>query len=149
MDHHAEIAAKSAAAADEQEEHSKVHKRPSSPHSKNVIFYDCDLKTVKVKNASKIPLAQSDKDGCQTVVLPRNGRQVTIFVDRETESEVTTKSTEDGRSNIILTNLYLDKLDRRHQLQRFFGILSTLYVMSAAPVSEVSSQTHRWPEQEA
>ena len=73
--------------------------------------------------------------------LPPKRKHVTIFVDPETESKPTTKSTgPNGQSNVVLAKLYLDRLGAYHQVLRFLGLLSTLYVMNAARWSETSSQ---------
>ena len=81
----------------------------------------------------------SDINQCQKVDLPKR-KQVTIFVDPETESKPTTASKgKSGRSNVVLATLYLDRLGVYHQVLRFLGMLSTLYVMNAAPWSETSS----------
>ena len=84
----------------------------------------------------------SDKDQCQKLDLPSNCNQVTIFVDSQTESIATTERTgKDGRGNEVLTTLYLYRLGAFDQVLRFLGLLSTLYVMNAAPWSETSSQS--------
>ena len=81
----------------------------------------------------------SDLNECQKLDLLKCN-QVTIFVDPETESKVTTASKgENGRSNVILATLYLDRLGAYYQVLRFLGLLSTLYVMNAAPRSETLS----------
>ena len=81
----------------------------------------------------------SDLNKCQKVDLPKC-RQITIYVDPETESIPTTASRgESGRSNVILATLYLDHLGAYGQVLRFLGLLSTLYVMNAAPWSDPSS----------
>ena len=73
--------------------------------------------------------------------LPPKRKQVIIFVDPETESKPTTDSRgEDGQSNVVLATLYLNRLGAYHQVLRFLGLLSTLYVANAAPWSETSSQ---------
>ena len=75
------------------------------------------------------------------IELPPKHEQVTIFVDPETESEPTTESRrEDGQSNVILATLYLIRLGAYHRVLRTLGLLSTLYVLNAAPWSETSSQ---------
>ena len=81
----------------------------------------------------------SDLNECQKVDLPKRN-QVTIYVDTETESKPTTASKgESGRSNVVLTTLYLDRLGAYSQVLRFLGLLSTLYVMNATQRSETSS----------
>ena len=81
----------------------------------------------------------SDLNECQKVDLPKR-KQVTIFVDHETESIPTTASKgEGGRSNVVLATLYLDRLGAYGQVLRFLGLLPTLYVMNAAPRSETLS----------
>ena len=73
--------------------------------------------------------------------LPPKRKQVTIFVDPETESKPTIASRgADGQSNVILATLYLNRLGVYHQVLRFLGLLSTLYVINAGPWSETSSQ---------
>ena len=65
-----------------------------------------------------------------------------LYVDEETRSELTTQSTgQDGQSNVLLAQLHLDRLPTYGQVFRFFGLLSTLYVMSKGPLSETSSPT--------
>ena len=82
------------------------------------------------------------EDNYQKVKLPARRRQVTLFVDEETETKLTTRSTRsDGQSNILLAQLYLDRLGPYGQIFRFLGMLSTLYVKNAGPISETSSQT--------
>lgn len=82
------------------------------------------------------------EDNYQKVKLPARRKSVALFVDEETESKLTTRSTgSDGQSNILLAQLHLDRLGTYGQIFRFFGMLSTLYVMNAGPFSETSSQT--------
>ena len=74
--------------------------------------------------------------------IPARARQVTLFVDEETESKLSISSTsEKGHSNVLLAQLYLDRLGPYGQIFRFLGLLSTLYVMNAGASSEASSQT--------
>lgn len=78
----------------------------------------------------------------QIVTLPARSKKVTLFVDEETGSKLTTRSTgSDGQSNVLLAQLHLDRLGLYGQIFRFFGMLSTLYVMNAGSLSETSSQT--------
>lgn len=62
------------------------------------------------------------------IPLPRRERELTIFVDPETESKVTTEEMTGGHSNILLAKLYLDRLGIWHQILRCLGQLSTVYV---------------------
>ena len=65
-----------------------------------------------------------------------------LYVDEETGSKLTTQRTRtDGQSNVLLAQLHLDRLPTYGQVFRFFGLLSTLYVMSKGQLSETSSQT--------
>lgn len=73
--------------------------------------------------------------------LPPKRNQVTIFVDPETKSKPTiARRGADGQNNVELATLNLNRLGAYHQVLRFLGLLSTLYVMNAAPLSETSSQ---------
>ncbi len=82
----------------------------------------------------------SDKDRCKPLKIPKR-KQVTIFVDAETESKPTIACKDPGgESNVELATLYLDRLGMIPNLFRLFGRLSTLYVMKATPWSETSSQ---------
>lgn len=67
-------------------------------------------------------------------------KQVTIFVDSETESKPTTESATDGQGNVVLTKIYLDHLSKYHRFLRFLGLLTTLYVLNPASWGESSSQ---------
>lgn len=79
----------------------------------------------------------------QKVKLPARKKQVTLFVDKETGSKLTTRSTGDqGQSNLLRAQLQLNHLDTLGQVFRFFGLLSTLYVINAGSLSETSSLTH-------
>lgn len=151
-----------AAATQEGQEPSKKqhlgrHGRSSSPSLRRVLVYDCERKTVQVQseksirqwfpsNRARMELRNatvSDPGSYQIVKLPPKRTQVTIFVDPETESKPTTENTApDGQSNIFLIQLYLDRLGAFHQVLRFLGLLSTLYVMNATPWSETSSAIH-------
>ena len=74
--------------------------------------------------------------------LPARSKSVSLFVDGETESQLTTRSMgRDGQSNVLLAQLHLDRLGPYGQMFRFFGMLSTLYVRNAGPLRETSSQT--------
>ena len=64
--------------------------------------------------------------------FPARSKQVTLFVDGKEESQLTTESVgHDGQSNVMLAQLYLDRLGLSGQIFRFFGMLSTLYVVNA------------------
>ena len=81
------------------------------------------------------------EDIIQEMKLPARKTQVALFVDEETESKLTIQSTgSDGQSNVLLARLHLDRLDTSSQILRFFGLLSTLYVLGKGPLSESSSQ---------
>ena len=73
--------------------------------------------------------------------LSPKDKQVTIFVDAETESKPTTESRTDGRSNVVLATLNLNRLGAYCQVLRYLGLISTLCVANAAPWSETSSQS--------
>lgn len=140
MDASDENTAKSAIAPEEGEPSNshqpETHGRSIIPSWRKVLVYDCEQRTVKVTSERNINL-----DHCHKLDLPPNRRQVTIFVDRQTESKPTIASQgADGRSNVQLATLYLDHLGAFHRVLHFQGLLSTLYVMTAAPRSETSSQ---------
>lgn len=112
----------------------KERGRSNSP----VVVYDCDQKTVQVRSKKDV----ESEENYQKVKLPARSKQVSLFVDGETESQLTTRSTgRDGQSNVLLAQLYLDRLGPYGQIFRFLGMLSTLYVMNAGPLNEISSQT--------
>ena len=80
------------------------------------------------------------EDIYQKVKLPARSKQITLFVDEETESRITTQSTgNDGQNNVLLARLHLDRLGLYGQIFRFLGLLSTLYVINVGPFSEASS----------
>ena len=82
------------------------------------------------------------EDVYQKVKLPARDKQITLFVDEETGSKLTTQSTgSDGQNNVLLLRLHLDRLGLYGQIFRFLGLLSTLYVMNVGPFSEASSLT--------
>jgi len=72
--------------------------------------------------------------------LPSGQSEVTIFVDPDTESILTTNHTDAaGNSNLILARLFLDRLGALNHVLRFAGLLSTrsVYIMNApTPWSE-------------
>ena len=73
--------------------------------------------------------------------FPARSKQVALFVDEETGSEVTTRSMErDGQSNVLLAQLHLDHLGFGGQIVRFLGMLSTLYVMNGSSLSKTPSE---------
>ena len=81
-----------------------------------------------------------DLNACQILDLPPKPDRITIFVDAETRSRVTTASTgADGRCNLLLATLYLDKLDRRDRKLRSRGHLPKLYVLNEVAENEASS----------
>lgn len=103
-------------------QHLKKRGRSNSP----VVVYDCDQKTVQVRNKKNV------ESFYQKMKLPARSKQVTLFIDGKEESQLTTKSAgEDGQSNVMLAQLYLDRLGPSAQIFRFFGMLSTLYVVNA------------------
>ena len=64
--------------------------------------------------------------------IPARSKLVTLFVDGKEESQLTTKSAgDDGQSNVMLAQLYLDRLSLSGQIFRYLGMLSTLYVVNA------------------
>ena len=64
--------------------------------------------------------------------FPARSKQVTLFIDGKEKSQLTTKSEgDDGQSNVMLAQLYLDRLGPFGQIFRFLGMLSTLYVVNA------------------
>lgn len=76
----------------------------------------------------------------QTVDLPTRSKQVTLFVDEETGSKLSTRSMgPDGKSNVLVAQLYLDRLGIYGQIFRFLGLLSTLYVRIEGNSSETSN----------
>ena len=78
--------------------------------------------------------------------LPARSKQVTLFVDEETGSKVTTESTE--QSNVLFAQLHLDRLGFGGQIVRFLGMLSTLYVMNAGSLSKTPSEIIGVPNME-
>ena len=68
----------------------------------------------------------------QKMKFPARSKQVTLFIDGKKESQLTTKSAgDDGQSNVMLAQLYLDRLGPSGQIFRLLGMLSTLYVVNA------------------
>ena len=49
-------------------------------------------------------------------------------------------SGQDGQDNVELATLYLNHLGAYHRFLRAVGLLSTLYVLDAAPLNETSSR---------
>ena len=95
------------------------------------------------KLARELMLPKSESENVyQKVPLPARKKQVTLFVDKETGSKLTTQSTgKEGQSNLLRAQLQLNHLDTWGQVYRFFGLLSTLYVINAGSLSETSSLT--------
>jgi len=92
-----------------------------------VIVYDCGKMRLQVRSRKEVD--QDPNKGDYTEIrLPRRERELTIFVDQETESKVTTEQTTGGQSNVMLAKLYLDRLGIWNQILRCSGKLSTLYV---------------------
>ncbi len=130
--------------------------RTNSPPLSRAVFYNPNEKRTEVRRVtsngqfsisdlSEASLTRTiaDQDSHQKVKIPSKNRLVTIFVDPETESKPTTESAaQDGRSNVVLTQLHLDQLGLYGQILRYAGLLSTCYVTNAPPLSEVSSQTN-------
>ena len=70
----------------------------------------------------------------QIFKFPARSRKVTLYINGEKKSQLTTEFVgHDDRCNTMLTELYLDKLGPSGQIFRFFGMLSTLYVVKAGP----------------
>lgn len=113
----------------------KDQERTNSPPFSRAVFYNPNEKTTQVRRAKNI-----DKTSYQEIKIPASNWLVTIYVDAETESKPTTKAVEDGRSNIVLTQLHLNRVGFWGQILRRVGLLSTCYVMNAPPLSEASSQ---------
>ena len=151
MDASDEIIAKGATLHEEEEplqnQYLKHRGRSNSPPWRKLLVYDCEQQAIEIRSEKNIgqlcasfihapwlirsPL--SDKDQCQIVDLPPNRKQVTIFVDPETESKPTIDSrAADGQSNVVLATLYLNRLGAFHQVLRFLGLMSTLYVINAS-----------------
>ncbi|MCJ1228604.1 hypothetical protein MMC12_005265 [Toensbergia leucococca] len=102
-----------------------------------VLVYDCDQRTLQVQNESLVQYLEDYK----TVQLPPRKKEVTIFVDPETESKPTTaRKAQDGHSNVMLAKIYLDRLGAWNQIRRIRGQLSILYVTNIIPWSETSSR---------
>ncbi|KAF6226435.1 hypothetical protein HO133_009301 [Letharia lupina] len=138
MDIGHESTAKAATVSEDQEPFKHQLLRERGRSNSPVVVYDCDQKTVQVRSKKNV----ESEDNYQKVKLPARSKQVTLFVDEETQSKLTTRSTgRDGQSNVLLAQLYLDRLGPYGQIFRFLGLLSTLYVMNAGPLSETSSQT--------
>ena len=67
----------------------------------------------------------------QEISFPARSKLVTLFVDGKEESQLTTESGGgDGQSNVMLAQLYLDRLGLSGQIFRYLGMLSTLYVVN-------------------
>ena len=157
MDVSKEVTAKAAALAEDPDPLKHQHLRERGRSNNPVLVYDRDQKTLQVRSKKNvgqyfnpsIELARElmcinleSGDIYQEVKLPARKSLVTLFVDEETESKLTTQRTgKDGQSNILLAQLHLDRLPPYGQVFRFFGLLSTLYVMGKGPLSETSSQT--------
>ena len=137
---------------------SRKEELPSSQHHNNrgrmnglrwekAVVYDCVERTVKVQNKKDIgrshaPTIHSpaltkasvtDNGRCLKFDLPKR-KAVDIFVDAETKSRPTLASMGAGREcNVLIATVYLDRCGITANLFRFFGLLSTLYLMKTTP----------------
>ena len=70
----------------------------------------------------------------QIIKFPAGSKQVTLYIDGEDKSQLTTEFVGyNDRCNDMLAQLHLDRLGPSGQIFRFFGMLSTLYVVRAGP----------------
>ena len=74
--------------------------------------------------------------------LPPGKKNVNLFVDKDTESMLTTESTgSEGQSNFFRAQLDLGELDGFGRMYRSLRLLKTLYVINVERSSEDASVT--------
>lgn len=138
-------------------QHIKNRGRSNSPPLSRAVFYNPDAKTTQIRRGKDIGqpilslknhslhrthIISIDLGKWEKIKIPAQNRLVTIFVDAETESKPTIHSAaQDGRSNVVLTRLQMDRVGLYGQFLRRVGLLKTCYVRNAPPVSETSSQS--------
>ena len=123
------------------------------------MVYDCEREVVELQDETCtglscftppiFPRAKLTKSSTylpsgphgQKFDLPPQWMQVGVYVDRETESRATLQPKRpDGRSNVLLATIYLDRLGVQFRVLRLLGLVSTLYVAHVAPWAEAESQ---------
>ena len=106
------------------------------------IFYDPGQRTAYIGKDKDVGQFQPLFSACKELSLtmtdlhdyiplkfPARNSIVTIYVDRETESRPTLEiHDKDGRLNVMLTTMHLDRLQPHYQILRRVGLLSTCYV---------------------
>jgi len=111
-----------------------IKRRLSPPLKNRCLVLDAEDKTVEIRNEKEV----KNSEFFQKIPIPPGQKQVTVFVDPDTE-KVTTNNETNGQSNVMLAKLYLDKLSPMNKVLRTFRQLSTLYITNLRPVSDESS----------
>jgi len=111
-------------------------RRRLSPTLKNrCLVLDAGDKTVEIRNEKEV---KRDSENFKMIPIQRLQKEVTVFVDPNTE-EVTTDNETNGQSNVMLAKLYLDQLSLTNRVLQALSKISTLYITNLRPVSEGSS----------
>ena len=73
----------------------------------------------------------------QELKIPARSHLVPLFVDEETRSKLTMENEgPNGEGKVLLAHLYFDQLSIPAKCERFFGMLSSLYVTNFGLRSE-------------
>ncbi|KAL6718574.1 hypothetical protein ACLMJK_004666 [Lecanora helva] len=90
---------------------------------KRAIVYDWETRKVQVHKEKDL-----QADNYHILELPPRLQYVIIFVDMETYTRPSLESrTPEGKLNIELVRLKLEKMDYRHRVLRSLGLISNLY----------------------
>ncbi|RYN36894.1 hypothetical protein AA0112_g4532 [Alternaria arborescens] len=100
-----------------------------------VIVYDADSGDVDIRRKGEV---DKENTGYTKLSLPKGKKEVSLFVDQETETNFKTEEDRRNSDDVFLATLSLDHLGLVNRAFFMFGFLSTLYISMAERKLELS-----------
>ncbi|KAF2866967.1 hypothetical protein BDV95DRAFT_469719, partial [Massariosphaeria phaeospora] len=94
------------------------------------VVYDAESGKVSIRKRKDVNRDKYDYE----LKLPRRKKEVSLFVDQETETNLKTEGADRQKNDVFLARLSLDHLSLMDRTFFILGLLSTLYV--SAPWSD-------------
>jgi len=113
--------------------------RGKSLTPKKVFLYDPNSTSLKVGNKNKLDKGEGHY---QKLSLPPDTKQISLFYDPETNSDIKTECETDdgeGQSYVLLAKLHLNRFGLWNRFLLAAGQISTLYISQPGAVDALAS----------
>ncbi|KAK4900238.1 hypothetical protein LTR27_002462 [Elasticomyces elasticus] len=104
--------------------------------NRRVLLFDCERENWEVLHEQDIREERANGAKLKELYLPPARKEIALFVDADTQTDFSTNQDNHGRSTVLLSKLYMDRLGPLNNFWRRLGGLRTIYVRNFESLSD-------------